>query len=109
MLRTGEAHTPTGETVRIHSQIRPELIEPLYRTVRERQPDVAVEVGMAFGMSSLAILSALNANGRGRLISIDPFQSSQWHGAGVAAVARSGFASRHTLIEAMDHLVLLSG
>ena len=42
-----------------------------YRLVRQARPRVAVETGVHFGRSSLAILAALRRNGSGRLVSID--------------------------------------
>ncbi|HET8925038.1 MAG TPA: class I SAM-dependent methyltransferase [Candidatus Acidoferrum sp.] len=63
---------------------------------------------MAFGVSSLAILSGLRDGGQnGKLISIDPHQcSGGWKGAGVAAVARAALNDRHELIEDYDYNVL---
>jgi predicted O-methyltransferase YrrM len=79
----------------------------LQDTVRQHQPRVALEVGMACGMSSLAILAGLHTAGPdGRLISIDPHQSTSYHGAGVANVARAGLAGRHELVEKPDYLAL---
>ncbi len=77
----------------------------LYRTVLRERPALVVEIGMAWGVSSLAILSALQVTG-GHLISIDPFQHEGWHGIGVHHVRIAGFADRHTLIEEMDYTAL---
>ena len=43
----------------------------LYRLVRQFRPRRAVETGVYFGKSTVAILAALRRNGVGRLISID--------------------------------------
>jgi predicted O-methyltransferase YrrM len=43
----------------------------LYTLVRHAKPSLAVEVGVADGRSTQVILSALDANGSGRLISVD--------------------------------------
>jgi len=43
----------------------------IYRLVRACRPSRAVETGVYFGRSSVAILSALERNGAGRLVSID--------------------------------------
>lgn len=43
----------------------------LYWLVRKLEPGVVVETGVAAGWSSLAVLSALEANGKGRLLSSD--------------------------------------
>jgi len=66
-----------------------------------------LEVGMACGVSSLAILTALGDLGEhGRLISIDPHQSTQWRRCGVTAVERAGLGDRHRLIEEASQLAL---
>ena len=107
MLRSNTAVSADGERVAIHSNISDESAEALYRAVRRADPAVVVEVGMAFGTASLAILSALSDGTRdGRLVTIDPNQSSQWKGCGRAAVERAGFADRHELIEEFDYKAL---
>lgn len=96
-----------GEVVPLHSFIDSATAEALYRHVRKQKPRVAVEVGMANGISSLAILTALEENGgEGRLVSIDPNQSTQWRNSGRTSVARAGLAARHRVIEKPDSLAL---
>lgn len=103
------AETLSGEKTAVHSNIQPSYAEALYRTVLRARPKRVIEVGMAFGFSSLAILSALEeCGGDAMLISIDPFQKSQWRGCGVAAVKRAGYSARHRLIEDFDFLALPS-
>lgn len=43
----------------------------LYLLIRERKPEIVIETGVAQGVSSSFILSALRKNGRGTLTSID--------------------------------------
>jgi len=87
--------------------IGPVLAEALYRTVRREAPRHVVEVGMACGASTIAILTALEENGGdGRLVSIDPYQHENWLGQGVANVEKSGLGHRHHLIEEFDYLAL---
>jgi predicted O-methyltransferase YrrM len=107
MLETRLAHTADGTRIAIISNISQAYAEALYKTVLEHRPEIALEIGMAFGISSLAILSALAANGSdGKLITIDPNQSSDWSSCGRTAVARAGFSARHELIEAFDYSAL---
>ena len=106
MIATGSAPDASGVRHDVASAIAVEYAEALYRMTLQRTPDVVLEVGMAFGFASLAILTALEKNGRGRLISVDPFQMPQWHGVGVNNVHRSGFAPRHQLIEKLDYVAL---
>lgn len=107
LIETGTTRDRAGEQISIHSNIPLMFAEVLYQAVLEQQPVLAIEVGMAFGVSSLAILTALSKLGGNRqLISIDPFQSTDWRGCGLAAVERSGFQELHQLFEEPDYLVL---
>lgn len=47
----------------------PDFLLELYRTIRERRPELVVEVGS--GVSTLVAAYALQQNGRGRLVSLD--------------------------------------
>lgn len=90
----------------LHSEVSVDHAEALYRTVRAEKPHVVIEVGMAYGVSSLSILTALEELGQGRLISIDPFQNTDWKGIGRLNVERAGLGERHTLIDELDYLAL---
>ena len=107
MFATRSTIDGAGATAPLHSCIDVGTAEALYRQVRARHPRLAVEIGMANGISTLAILTALAENGgEGQLISIDPNQSTQWHDCGRAAVARAGLAGRHRVLEKPDALAL---
>ena len=63
--------------------------ELLSRLIRDLRPAVSLEVGCAYGVSTLHICEALSAIGQpARHIVLDPFQQTKWHGA--AAQHRSG-------------------
>ncbi len=66
-----------------------------YLTCRLAEPTVAVETGVAYGVSSAYILKALEANGRGALHSIDlpPLTGAyeRFWGIGVPAERRAGW------------------
>lgn len=88
----------------IHSTIPPHFADALTRAVAEQEPKLVVEIGMAFGASSLAILRGLGPGGK--LISIDPFQTADWGGIGKAHVDETDQAHQHELIEEPDFLAL---
>lgn len=92
-----------GRAYPVHSHILPSYTEALYKLLRERQPKSVLEVGMAYGLSSLAIACALEGR-EARFISIDPFQHTQWSGVGVANVARIGVP--HELVQDFSHVAL---
>lgn len=95
-----------GSPVAVPALLKRSFAEALYRTVLSSQPEICVEIGMAYALSSLAILTALAELGRGRLISIDPNQSTQWAWGGMEAVKRAGFDEYHQLIEKPSFLAL---
>ena len=95
------------DAVNNHSGIAVEYAVGLHRAVLTRRPQTMIEIGMANGAASLAILSALaQLGGERRLISIDPYQSTQWDSAGLKNVEANGFAHLHRLIEEPDYLAL---
>jgi predicted O-methyltransferase YrrM len=66
-----------------------------------------VEVGMAYGVSALTILTALQENGTGQLISIDPYP--KWESARETAlnyIHLSGLSGLHRHIHAPSEIVL---
>jgi predicted O-methyltransferase YrrM len=71
------------------------------------RPDIArtLEVGCAYGLSSLHIAAALAGRPRAQHIIVDPFQSTDWHGIGVANLDRAG-VDFYELREEPSELVL---
>jgi hypothetical protein len=88
----------------VDAAIAPRFAEALTRQVRLCRPKLAIEIGMANGISTLAILSGLEPGAQ--LISIDPFQDGQWNGAGRALVAQTDQAASHELRQEPDYLAL---
>jgi predicted O-methyltransferase YrrM len=104
---TSSVTDDAGNRVDLRGNISMDHANALYRTVCELEPQAVIEVGMAFGVASLAIATALDAAGRGgQLISIDPNQSRHWRNIGVLNLRRSGFDEHHRLIERADYLAL---
>jgi predicted O-methyltransferase YrrM len=96
-----------GQTVPLHSHIIPENVHGLYNAIWKERPRRAIEVGMAYGISSLTILAALEKiGGEGTLTSIDPFQTEAWRRGGLKTVERAGLSHRHRFIEEYDYLAL---
>ena len=50
-----------------------------------------LEIGCAYGLSSLHIADAIKNRARARHIIIDPFQTTQWKGIGINNLRRAGF------------------
>jgi len=101
------AYTLTGEQIPVHSDIGIAHAEALYETILRTRSSNVLEVGMAFGVSSLAILTALRDLGQnGKLLSIDPVQTPYWKGCGLASITRAGLKDRHEMHEDYDYNVL---
>lgn len=93
-----------GEFGELQGNIPRAFATALTAMVRREKPVLCIEVGMAYGISTLAILEGLGEGGH--LISIDPFQNSDFGGFGLDLVARTSAAAQHELIEAPDYLAL---
>jgi predicted O-methyltransferase YrrM len=65
----------------------------LYEQCRKSKPERSLEIGLAYGFSTLFFLAALARNNFGHHSAIDPYQESAWHGIGLTitnALAPSG-------------------
>lgn len=91
-------------------------LQVLADLIRSARPREVLEVGMANGSSSVAIMTTLRELGEGRLVSIDPFQLNPtiavdgmmrgFGGAGVRNVEQAGLSDLHTLIPDADYVAL---
>lgn len=73
VLAQGRVQHPNGRSLDVIANISHDNSCALRALIEERKPKLVIEVGMAYGVSTLSILSALQKNGVGRLISIDPY------------------------------------
>jgi predicted O-methyltransferase YrrM len=101
------AITLKGEKISVHSDIGLAHAEALYETVLRTRPAVVIEIGMAFGVASLSILTALKEiNQGGKLLSVDPLQTPDWNGCGLMSISRAGLKNWHEMHEDFDYRVL---
>ena len=79
----------------------------LQRLVNDVKPKISLEIGCAYGVSTLYICESLSRVSSGtRHIVIDPFQSSQWRGIGRKNVEDAGFGALVDFREDYSELVL---
>jgi len=82
----GEMHPPDPAT-----GICPAEGMWIYELCRQVQPQATLEIGLAYGFSTLYFLAALAGNGNGRHTSIDPYQlcaPGRWAGVGLVQARR---------------------
>ena len=81
----------SGETHYLHSEVDHEEGALLFNTIRD-DPSIGetLEVGCGFGLSSLHICKALHGRTKASHTIIDPFQMTQWDGAGVKNLEEAG-------------------
>jgi len=87
----GEVVTAEGQVLKVHSGISREegaFISNLI--LGDPRITRTLEVGCAYGLSSLSICAALRGRNGARHIIIDPFQQTQWQSVGVSNLRREG-------------------
>jgi predicted O-methyltransferase YrrM len=112
ILETGVTKTASGSgTVKVHSSISSAEGRFLYRLIRQLDPTVSLEVGLAYGVSALFICDALNVRNGTQHIAIDPNQhggqwGDSWDGIGIANLRRAGYGDIVRLIELPSYQAL---
>jgi predicted O-methyltransferase YrrM len=84
----------------------PERARYLFELVRARRPARTLEIGFAYGLSTLAIAEALRQNGEGHHLVIDPKERTHFDGIGLRHVAEAGLADWITFYEEPAELCL---
>jgi predicted O-methyltransferase YrrM len=105
--KTGMMVLPSGESIKAHSHVGSGSGRVIRHAIEVAKPKVACEVGLAYGVSSLYILDAMQENGGGRLIGMDPAQhDGTWSGGGLHNIQRAGYADRYEFHEDTSQRVL---
>lgn len=92
LLRDG-----TQREIGFGCSVLPEQGRTLYDLVCQLKPQSSLEVGLAWGGSAIHILCAIEANGTGHHMALDPFQSS-WSDIGVLEPERLGLGRYFTCL-----------
>lgn len=99
---------PDGNPVVIHkhARISPDQGAALHKLILTDRLHASMEIGMAYGFSTLWILDAVLRQPNGSHLAIDPAEMSHWSGVGVEAVKRLDCGSRFELIrERSDYAI----
>ena len=95
MFATGCTSSPEGTSIKIHGNIDKRKCAILTHLIQQHKPTTSLEVGLAYGISALAICDALPKANKNRHIIIDPHQNRKpvWGGIGLANLNRAGFGN----------------
>jgi predicted O-methyltransferase YrrM len=88
---TGETTARDGTKVKLHSAVTGDEAALITELVKETKPAVSLEVGLAYGISALAILDGIDQAVFQKHICIDPVQKG-WRGIGLYNLERAGFS-----------------
>jgi len=106
-LASGEVLTPEGERLPLHSHLPRLECEVLQDWVVERRPRRLLEIGCAYGISTLFVCEALARTGGAEVYHVvDPWQGSEWRGVGIHALERAGYRHLVELHEVPSELFL---
>jgi predicted O-methyltransferase YrrM len=112
LLDTSKVKTASGSgSVDVHSSISASEGQFLQELIRQVDPTITLEVGLAYGVSALFICEALKVRKGTQHIAIDPNQHGgpwgfNWDGIGIANLQRAGFGNIVRLIESPSYRAL---
>lgn len=82
-----------GETVEVHSETSRRQCEFLQDIIQKHSYKHSIEIGLAYGVSSLAIIESVVKNG-GSHFAIDKFQSTVWGNNGMELISMAGYSDK---------------
>ena len=107
LYREREVVTSRGERrVLFPTGLNEERGRYLFDLVVERRPSITLEVGFAYGLSTLFIAEALRRNGAGHHHVIDPKENTRFDGLGLRHVEEAGLSEWITYHEEPAELCL---
>jgi predicted O-methyltransferase YrrM len=108
ILRTGYIKSQNGELLDAGSAISLQKGRFLQKIISEIKPVVCLEVGLAFGVSSLFICGAIEKTNNSPHIVINPYQNRAevWRGIGLHNLRKSGYGEIVEFIELPSHQAL---
>ncbi len=96
-----------NELIKIHSETSKKQCEFIQNIIKINNFSKSIEIGFAFGISTLAILEEVVKN-KGRHLVIDKYQNTIWGGNGVDLINQAGYSTKLDFIEEFCYVVLPS-
>ena len=98
IFETKKFKNSNGEIVHVHSETFREQCVFLQEIIRKNNFKNSIEIGFAFGTSTLAITEEITKNS-GKHTVIDPVEISYWGGHGLDLINQAGFTENLIFIE----------
>ncbi len=106
ILQTGKVASADGQKIPLHSQLPEREGLLLQSWLEQYRPSRLLEVGLAYGISSLYICDIVSQWPLRYYHIIDAFQSTEWQGIGRKNLADAGFSHLLTLHEQLSEICL---
>ncbi len=91
IYKTRKVTGKSGVEITLHSEIDPDEGAFIHRIIsQDANISKTLEVGCAYGLSSLHICDALSSRSNPQHIIVDPFQYSKWDGVGIRNLEEAG-------------------
>ncbi len=74
----------------------------LYSLCCKVRPRKTLEIGFAYGFSTVFFLAAISRNGIGHHTAVDPFQRQFWHGVGLQNIRQLGMEEKLRFVEMLS-------
>ncbi len=104
---TGRAEDEEGRSVEVFpTAISFDEGKALYDLIRRTKVKNTLEIGMAYGLSTLFICQAHRDNGAGYHTAIDPFENTMWRSVGLTNIKKAGLENVFRFYEAPSYDVL---
>lgn len=107
IYRSGYTEDAQGNRIKLFPTSIPyEEGAALYALIRRVKPARTLEIGMAYGLSTLFICQAHQDNGGGQHTTIDPMETQMWKSVGLLNIQRAGLEHILRFREAPSHEAL---
>jgi predicted O-methyltransferase YrrM len=107
IYKTGSVEDVEGNSINPFPVATPrETGAILYELIKEYNLENTLEIGMAYGLSTLSFCQAHQDKGTGSHVAIDPIQTKRWKAIGLLNVKRASLDHRLRFFEAKSHEVL---
>ena len=105
IFETRQFHTSANHTIEISSETSKQQCEYLQAIIRNNNFKKSLEIGFAYGMSTLAITEEIVKNGGDHVV-IDKFQFDHWGGHGLDLINQASFSDRVEFIGEFCYIAL---